>query len=219
MLYYVIVTLREYKQPREILLKSLADCGIHSSQIILVYGNEKEEYMNTYTKDIHLKHNIYEYNAFIGVKKLIDNNIVQESDSFLLLHDTSKAGSLFKDRAQILYNHHLENHADFSWAHNKGQCNICIFSSNACNEVYKRFKDTLTMEKKVAIQMEHNANEQSLKFIPVKHIYSNDSAAVIGKQKVYSDVERMVLYMPCLDLYKYYFDCGMNMDGPHPERP
>lgn len=219
MLYFVIVTLQEYKTPRDILLDSLTKCGIDSSQIILVFGKESEEYINVSTKEIHLKHNIYEYNAFIGVQKLIDHGVINKDDSFLLLHDTSKAGINFKSKAHKLYNLHVENQSDFTWAHNRGQCNICIFSSKGCMSVFRKFKDISTMDKKTAIKMEHDKDILSIKRIPLEHTFSHESAIVIGKEKIYSDVDRIVLYMPCLDLYKYYFDCGPNMDGAHPEKP
>ena len=51
----------------------------------------------------------------------------------------------------------------------------------------------------------------------LKHYYMRIATEKMGIKKVYSDVERTVLYYPSIDMEKYYVDIKQETD--HPKSP
>jgi hypothetical protein len=200
--------------------------GVSTNNIITVYGNEEtacieDSDVSEHNMVVRVKHNIYEYNVFIAVNKLIEAGKVNEDDSFLLLHDTSRVGPQFNKKLdEILMNYHRRIKADITWASPNGQCNICVFTPKAAKMIADKWKDMLTLDKTRGIKIELNLSEESIKRFPLRQYFCTCYKAYVqGTECVYSEVPRVVLQFTAIDYYKYFFDCGHKFVNKHPEKP
>jgi hypothetical protein len=193
--------MRNYKIPLETLLKSIGS----SFNIIIVYQGENEDKIYKKfdgTLCVHLKRNIYEYGSFIGLHMLFEKGFIPSDSKILLLHDTCKAGKKFKHKLQ---KHFKETTSDITFMCNTGQCNICIVNKNAIYTGYEIYRDIYHIDKQTAIDWEWNHTlEKSIKSLPLKIDFLQESTEIIGKRKVYLNNERNILYYKTLDLEKYY---------------
>lgn len=213
--YIVIASMRKYKVALEYLLNSLSP---HECNIIIVYSDEPcdgVQFDGTMTI-VTLKRNIYEYGAFF-VPNMIEG--VDDTDTFLLLHDTCHAGPCFKHKFDALCEVFREYQLDVLWCSPSGQCNICIYNKKCSVKFSEIWKDTHVVDKMEAIHIEHNnRHPYSLKSHQdlVQH-YANYPNPFTGKVAVYGTHLRHRLYYTALDLEKYYVHVDRTEE--HPQEP
>lgn len=217
----VIPTIRKYSTALEILQASLRACNIPRDQLILVYANEDRQGLRRDPDGrwhVYLKRNIYEYTAFFGVQELYKQGLLLRDVPCLLLHDTTYAGPNFRTKLDHMMEVHRDYGANLLWMSEQGTFNICIFNDRVVEQVCARLGPYMTMDKMKAIDMEHNRDPDSFKQmsgftqgfiqVPVENR---------GLRQVYSNIIRTVVYMPTLDLEKYYVHADHS--HPHPQTP
>ena len=197
-LYVVVSTHRRYAEARAALLQSLEEAKWPISQTILVFGEEDREILHS-PNEVHLVHNIYEYNAFLGATTL-----PHEDAAFVLLHDTCEVGPDFVPRLLNQYETYKRIKADIYWLSHKGQCNICIFNMSVARKMYERFRDTHTMDKMQAVRMEWNKSLFACDASIVQHFCEEHSHVQGVVARYASRVQREKLYFPSIDMYKFY---------------
>jgi hypothetical protein len=218
----VVCTMRtKYDEAYRKLMESMANVGVPANSIITVYGGEPHE--SVMHNAVNLRHNLYEYNAFVGASVWCKQRpaAAAQTRAFLLMHDTCDIGGAFVAKVAQFFKSHARAGSDVSWACTTGQCNICLFSRRAAQAFHQRFHDRLGMDKHYAIDMEWNAdNGDSVKsFRHLKQVFDSQPALHAGQEAVYSSRQpRQVLYFPLLDLTKYYV--ALLDGGPaHPNAP
>jgi hypothetical protein len=217
----VIPTIAKYRVALDMLLASLRAAGIPSKSIILVYGMEAEESVQRHPEGylrVNITRNLYEYNGFFGVTLI--NSIIpyMEENVFLLLHDTVVAFGAFKERVASMLEEYRKRGDALLWLTKDGQFNICMFNMEVAKTVSARLHDQHTMEKWKAINMEVNADVDSLKKMAFSQSFVlNQDQQYRPDRDVYgNNILRKVVYVPSLDIEKYYFDVADGRNRQHP---
>lgn len=217
-----IVTMRKYK---DALAHFLASLPTGFTKYIVTYQDDKdflgdkEDYYEQKEDghyEIYSKRNLFEYGAWPALSMLKRDGKITDSDKILMIHDTTKLGEKTLENVKAL------DFKDFDifWASDVGQCNLCVALGKIIEKGAEKFKDMLTLDKSVAISMEwDHKHENSLKNIEgVKNKFNDKGAEFKGQRKVYSEVDRNVLYFESIDIEKYYVH--VNPDGKgHPTTP
>lgn len=218
-MYISIVTLKGYENALNTLLESIPD---DFKNIIIIYQNEPNEIIEINSKNyiiVKIKHNIYEYGAFIGLYRVFNSNLIDKDEIVLMLHDTCKLGEksieLSKNMENVMRD---ELKADILFISSKGNHNICFVNKTAVDYGNNIYKDLYTLSKYLAIQWETNfyQYEESIKAFYVKRSFINTEPEYKGKDKIYGNVERHINYFKEIDLIKYYVQMS---DDYHPNKP
>jgi hypothetical protein len=216
--YISIVTLRKYKDALDHLLESFPN-GFNK-YIITYQGEDIESDYYEQKEDghyeIYCKRNIFEYGAWPALNMLKNDGILKDDDKILMIHDTCKLGEkTLENIRQLDFNNY-----DIFWASDVGQCNLCVVKGKVIEEGSKLFDGMNTLDRGVGISMEWNhSHEKSLKNIKMcNHKFYEKGSEFRGSKKIYSDVERNVLYFESLDIEKYYVHVPPDGKG-HPTIP
>lgn len=206
--YVVIVSHKSYSKAREALFESLKLSKWPLDKVIVVLNNEEhDEIADTCDgyKVWRCMSNIFEYTGFL-LPRAIN---ARPDDAFLLLHDTCKAREEFAVRATAMFERFRQENVDIYWASADGQSNICVFNLRASEAAYAQWSSTLTMPKWEAVQIEvQHSHVQSMKNKrkKLKQLFFEKSNENSQPEDVYdSGVKRHVLYVPALDLNKYFY--------------
>jgi hypothetical protein len=218
----VIATVKgKYEEAYARLREGLVAAGVPDEAIITVYGNEAVASVET--KTVRLRHNLYEYNAFVGTHVWCQQHpaVAARTRAFLLLHDTCDVGGAFVPKLRRMLSAFLASNTDVWWASRGGLCNICLFSRVAAQAFFRRFQHRLSIDKMHAIDMEHKAtNSDSVKsFKELRQQFDGGPATHTGVAVMYSNGQpRQKLHFSSLDVTKYYV--FVQRDGPqHPNEP
>ena len=192
------------------------------NKYILVFQNEPDEGITIFEDghfEVHIKHNLHDYGNWIGVHRLLEQELVPKNACFLFVHDTCKFGEKSYSLTSHISNVFMkESDYDILWLCNNGQCNICLIKESAIHYGYNMYKNINSITKMQTVDWEWDYdNPCNPKTFELKHYYIPISNIKTGKRKVYSDVERTVLYYPSIDLEKYYVDIKQESD--HPKMP
>jgi hypothetical protein len=215
-----IVTMRKYK---DALAHVLASLPAGFTKYIVTYQDEpvEEDYYEQKEDghyEIYSKRNLFEYGAWPALSMLKRDGKITDSDKILMIHDTTKLGENTLEKVKAL------DFKDFDifWASDVGQCNLCVALGKIIEKGAEKFKDMLTLDRGVGIAMEwDHTHEKSLKNIEgggVKNKFYDKQAEHRGTRKVYSEVDRNVLYFESIDLEKYYVHVALDGKG-HPTVP
>jgi hypothetical protein len=213
--YIVITTHRSYTIALDALLETLA--AWPKERIIIVYSGEPSnttEIRNRMTV-VKITNNIYEYGGFF-VPLLLDI----PDGTFLLLHDTCKAGPNFAKKAERYFEDFKESSTDVLWFSRTGQCNLCMFNHKVSTAAYGKWSAWSTLDKTKAINMEHDlGHPDGLKSdTTLSQVFVDCNQQTQGPVTPYvNNAVREALYFPCIDIVKYYF--VIHADGVHPQRP
>jgi hypothetical protein len=108
--------------------------------------------------------------------------------------------------------------SDILWLSKHGTCNICIFNATAAATGAAALQDCTTLDKLLAISMEHNTCEQSFKRLPINQIAFPLHYRLLGvKPKYSSGVLRHHIYFDSIDVHKYYIQ--IKTDQVHAQKP
>ena len=213
--YIVIVTHKGYGEALDKLLATLKEWP-KEDIIIVANGDLKERIFKREDGclQVSTQKNLYEYTAFF-VPEIIR---ASKSDAFMLLHDTSEAGHEFLQKTRNQFSEFRKHRCNILWLSSSGQCNVCIYDASAVAEAKRVFKDVLTIDKMLAIHMEHNGTENSPKRWNLVQRFHSEATKHIGTCKPYSSgVLRNVLYFPSINLKKYYVHVSKTEE--HPQVP
>jgi hypothetical protein len=218
--YVCITTIKGYETALNNILESLP--SEWKDKTIIVYQNESNERITIFEDghiEVYIKNNLHDYGNWIGIYKLIEREIVPKNSCFLFVHDTCKFGPRTQELSRHISNIFMnESDYDIFWLCNNGQCNICLLKESAIRYGYNFYKDVYSITKMQTVDWEWDYNNPCCpKTFNLKHYYMRIATEKIGKRKVYSDVERTVLYYPTIDMEKYYVDIKQESD--HPKSP
>jgi hypothetical protein len=218
--YVCITTIRGYETALNTILESMPNEW--KDKTIIVYQNESNERITVFENgciEVCIKNNLHDYGNWIGVYKLLDKGMVPNNSCFLFVHDTCKFGPRTYQLSQHISNIFMnESQHDIFWLCNNGQCNISLLKVSAIRYGYNFYKDIYSLTKMQTVDWEWDYNNPYCpKTFNLKHFYIPIGTEKIGIKKVYSDVERTVLYYPSIDMEKYYVDIKQETD--HPKSP
>ena len=220
-MYISIITIKGYEQALNMLLQSIPKTF---KNIIIIYQNEENESImineNKYII-VKIRHNIYEYGSFIGLYRVLEANLIDKNEIILLLHDTCKFGEKSIELCEDLVSKmRSELKSDIVFLSSLGHNNICFVNKTAIDYGYNVYKDTYTMPKSLAIDLENNIpyDERSIKSFYVKRTIIDIDPINKGKIKIYGDIERTVNYFSIIDLEKYCYEVDKYVLY-HPEKP
>lgn len=212
--FVIVPTVPTYKRALATLLASMDAVGFPRENVIPVVGLMDGD--GVVGRAVHLRRNLYENNAFFGVKLLRDAGAVSDDDVFLLLHDTACVGSEFPARLDAMVSTYQTHGYDVLWMCAGGLFNICLFNTKTADAVCDRLGDMMAVDKLRAIDMEHGKDPDS-----IKRIEGLSQGCVPwpfvsrGVSRVYGDVERNAAYIPSIDIEKYHVPV-VTGDRPHP---
>ena len=218
-----IVTMRKYK---DALANVLASLPQGFTKYIVTYqedkdfiGDDRDDYYEQKEDghyEIYSKRNLFEYGAWPALAMLKRDGKITDSDKILMIHDTTKLGEKTLEKVKAL------DFKDFDifWASDVGQCNLCVALGKVLENGAEIFKDMMTLDRGMGISMEwDHRHEKSLKGIKeATHKFHNKGSEFRGNRKVYSEVDRNVLYFDSIDLEKYYVHVPPDGKG-HPTVP
>ena len=201
--YISIVCARGYEESLNILLASIPK----HFRVIIIYQNEgavDHAIEDDGTIVVRIRHNIYEYGHWVGLKHLLENNVIPADSKVLLLHSTSKFLADPTDKLREMLSE--IDGANIYYIGNHGQNNMCILDRVGIETGYNVYEKQLTMDKEYAIRLEVDHRlKDSPKAWDIKQKYSVHDREDVGVRVVYSNnVERKVTYFPSLHLEKYY---------------
>lgn len=232
--YVVMTTHRAYATARQAALDSLDRAGWPRSRVVLAFadgGAEADVENETETKTktdvetetggchrVDLRENLYEYNAFLAATSMLRADAVPPDARFMLLHDTCEVGAEFAASARRLFNEARTGGADILWLSPRGACNLCVFNARAAETASAQLVGKMTMDKMMAIHMEHDRVPESLKRLQLKHAFVGPQPRELGIDRKYSaSVARSKLHFPSADIYKFYV--YVESSSQHPQRP
>ncbi len=219
--YISIASIKGYEHALDNLLSSFPP---DFKDYIIIYSNEDDEYYEKKTDghyEVHIKRNITEYGAWEGLYMLKKDGIITNNDYILMLHDTCKLGNdTIKLSNEIISNGDAD---DIFWASKTAQNNICITKGNVIDYAHDIYDEDFckTFTKKEGIYIEwSNDHPKSVKSLrDINQNYYSYLTEDRGKRKVYSDVERNVVYFRSIDIEKYYVFLGDDVSKTHPNTP
>jgi len=227
-LTYVVSSHPKYLKAMGPLLDSMYVAGVDAGEILVVLNDcSEEDYCGNFrirsgTSYVTINNNIFEYGANVGVIKAIEDGVVPRTNDFVIIHDTCIAGNNFKRKClelqesrdtQIVWAAEagpaFDEQGRISWRRywdSVGAFNIGIYRYEALKYAANLLKETVKMDKDLAIQMEHNKNHMSIKNMPVSQSVGFDSPVqIIGQYDVYGEGKaRDVAYLRSMDLYKFF---------------
>lgn len=216
--YIVITSLKGYEVARNVLLQSLPPGW--EKRYILVYQKEAEDNCKVCEDghiEVMLQRNIYEYGAWIGVKLLLDNNIIPQDSWFLFIHDTCKFSPNSKLLTDRIVKQYDRTNIDCIWLCLGGFNNICLIRRSAIYEGFKLYEHVHSMTKTDAIEAELNHTFYlSPKRIHTRQLFLKFKNRIIGRTKVYGTHLRDISHFASINLEKYIFN---SVNAIHPHNP
>jgi hypothetical protein len=216
--YICITTIVGY----EVALNSLLDSMPleWKDKYILVYQKADEENICLFEDghiEIHIKNNLQDYGNWIGIYKLLEQELIPKDSCFLFIHDTCKFGEqsyrLTSHVANVFMN---ESNYDIMWLSKLGQCNICLIKESGVRYGYNIYKDINEISKPESVTWEWDPyHPNSPKSFELKHYFIQVDTEKLGTKKIYSNNDRHILKYTVIDMEKYYAGDGVN----HPMSP
>lgn len=176
-----------------ILLSSLADANIPLENVLITVGGAKKEKIEKHNGILYsyVTHNSFDHNVLIDI---IEKD--WGGKHWFITHDTVKFGSSFYDK---LYKFGTD--ADHIAVLREGWLNCGLFNINAIFEMRNYILQLKNMNKMQAVLSER-VYTRLLK--NVKHYGTIDDFSFPYFGNIYGDnVERLVMYMPTIDWYKF----------------
>lgn len=203
--YIISSNINFYEKTLPVLIPTLLNSGIDSSNIkIYVGGSEKEyidSYLNCYIKFV--KHNSFDYTSFI---EYINED--WSSDFVFSLHDTCKVENFFKEKVE-----NFDINLDIccpTKAH-IGVCNFGMYKKDFLKKNYDEIKKLENCNKKEAISYEGFL----LKYTNKIDFYPNDNyrnmlnTYFVFDNTTFDGINRKVEYFENIGLYKYKANWGL----------
>jgi len=226
---YVITTVKElYQEPLEYLLDSMIIHGINPKNIFLssqdtnsLYTNISKVYFKRYNISLYsanIPKQLYEYSFFIACQEFLNAGIFKINDYFFLIHDTSIIKNNHKSKILNIVSNNTCH--DIIYGNCTGQHNIGLFNYKAINLGYNIYKKHKYLNKKLAIDIEHN--NANANFSIKRHndkiniFYPNIPWSEKRNVKVYKqNIMRVVSALDYFDIEKYYVHVDQNNPHPH----
>lgn len=208
-----------YDIPRNILLASMP--VEMKANYIVIYQKKTETVVKKCEDghyEVHIPNNIYEYGNWIGAHMLQEAGLISKNAWFFFVHDTCKFGAKTQHLVTEIIRTINHNPTEIMWITRNGQFNFCLSRGSAIRKGWEKYKDLLTVDKYDAVKGElERGFWLSAKGIEAPQKFHNLWINLMGKRKVYSEVERDVGYLPAVDIEKYFY--WLSPDGIHPQAP
>lgn len=209
-MWIVIPTLKKYEVAYKNLWKSIP-AELYPKTITIFQDSTNDSWEKTSDGyKVYIRNNIYEYGAWVGAHILVQAHEISEDEYFLMIHDTCEFGKNTMYRITQLENELKNTNIEYFSLLNGGFHNLCVVCKRGLTFIAKKFEDVISMSKPEALSFETKLKENipsaEYMFGPIHH----------GPKRVYSNLERMVVYVHSLDMFKFYIDSVKNK---HPDIP
>lgn len=201
---YVISSHAEYQSPRRTLVKSMLDCGIDPTRIVVVVGGSgsPDSAGEGQPEEVHVDHNSYDFTGMIWLSESLDT-LPPEKDRFVFLHDTM----VFGERSDELFNSAQED----SWAtaaESDAQCNLVCYHREYLKSRANDIQALKNCDKTTAINFERHF----WRSCPEKHrrIYPRAECIHLGDGYPYGGSLRRQEYYPAVDITKWKANWGQS---------
>ena len=209
-MWIVIPTLKKYETAYRKLWNSIPP-ELYPQTITVFQDESYNKWEKTSSGyKVYIKKNIYEYGGWVGTCMLIDEREIPETDFFLMIHDTCEFGPNTVYRMMSLEKELKNTQIEFfSLLHGRFH-NLCIVTKRGLTLIGKKFESIESMTKPEALSYETTLGKD----VPSAEYMFGPMHQ--GPSKVYSDLERMVVYVHSLDMFKFYID---SVKSKHPDIP
>lgn len=207
-LAYIISSHVEYQSPRRILVKSMLDCGIDPTRIVVVVGGGglPDNVGEGQPEEVRVDYNSYDFTGMIWVTESLDR-LLPETDRFVFLHDTM----VFGERSDELFNSTQED----SWAtaaESDAQCNLVCYHRDYLKSRAYDIQALKNCDKTTAINFERHF----WRSCPEKHryLYPRAECIPLGEDHPYGGSLRRKEYYPAVDITKWKANWGQPVENP-----
>jgi hypothetical protein len=203
-MWIVIPTLNKYEVAYKNLWNSIPD-ELYPKTITIFQDSPNDSWEKTSNGyKVYIRNNIYEYGAWVGANTLVQAREISEDDYFLMIHDTCEFGKNTMYRIIQLENELKNTNIEYFSLLKGGFHNLCVVCKRGLTSIAENFKEVISMTKSEAVSFETTLRENipstEYMVVPIHN----------GPKKVYSDLERMVVYVHSLDMLKFYIIDSLN---------
>ena len=215
--YVAITTIKKYKVALDMIINSLP--SEWKNKYIIVYQDENIENYKIFDDghiEVYISNNLSDYGNYVGINKLLDENVIPQDSWFLFVHDTCKFLNNSAKLTNEIVCRYNDTNIDIVWLSWNGQCNICLIRKNAITYGNNMYKDIKYMTKMETITYEWYFNNRlSPKSFKVNQKFIKTSTIDLGKRYVYNTINnRNVLLYTEIDMEKYYYHTTKESDHP-----